>query len=916
MMTQERWRQVEDLFSKALELPAADRSDWLDLECGDDAELRGEIESLLSAHQPGDLNLGVAIGEAAAIWAAGSSDRRIGPWRITGVLGEGGMGIVYAAVRDDAEYQRSVAIKLVKVGASDEMLMRFRHERQILASLSHPNIAQFLDGGTTADGQPYLVMERVGGRPLTQYCNDRQLSIRQRIELFRIICSAVQHAHQQLIVHRDLKPANIFVTEAGDVKLLDFGIARLLEGDASRNAVTSAALLTPDYASPEHVRGETVNTLTDIYSLGAVLYELLSGEKAHRLTGTSPAEIATAVCSNPVQLPSVAAASSKRSGGTARQLEGDLDNIILKSMHKDRDRRYASADQLSEDLARYLSGLPVAARPDTLRYRTGKFVKRHRAAIAAAVLIVAVVVTAAGAAIYEGRRAERRFAQVRHLANTFLFDFHDKIANLQGSTEARELVVKTALEYLASLGAEGSADTGLQAEIGEAYLRVADVQGNPRMSNLGHAQAAIESYTRARDIARHLLKSDPKDLRALRIAAGADAHIGDIQAGTLGQPKEGLQNLRNSVALKRQVIEHPRASEKDFADFVQYSNLLGDGLIDDVPAESQKLYGESIQVAQKLAANWPKPQSRQVLMSTFQRLGRLAHAQGDPQGCLKAYREAEAILAQLSQQFPTDARYKRELGTVYTWLGNASGAPRYFNLGDREKALEYYRRANVLTLEMLDADPKNRLALVDLTINQSKMSEMLATKNPREALAFANDCVRGATPPPGQKPTVLQLRLRLQCLTALALAEQESGRPVEALRALAEEGALNLEALAKNPSDLGGQETQLLNSLRRAVLLGLLGRDREAEERFASALAIAERLHNEHPTDLYFLRDLAEVHEAIARFRLSRSQKHLAVQSARTADQLWQQWPKLAVSSSYDQNYRARLGKLLRDVEQ
>ena len=419
-----------------------------------------------------------------------SQDGRLGPYRLIREIGHGGMGTVYLGVRADDAFQKRVAIKVLKRGMdTDSIVRRFRHERQILASLEHPFIASLLDGGSTPDGRPYFAMEYVEGQPIVDYCDTHRLDTAARLELFRHVCSAVQYAHQNLIIHRDIKPANVLVIAEGTPKLLDFGIAKLLNPELAGQTLAPTApglqLMTPEYASPEQVRGDAVSTATDVYSLGVLLYELLAGRLPYRLTSRAPADIVRIVCESEPMRPSTAITSidpeppgeaatrsepHHASKSTAawkptrrltvdadrlrRQLAGDLDNIILKALSKEPRRRYASVDQFSEDVRRHLAGLPVIARKDTWGYRTTKFVRRNRAAVVTlaatfAVLVAGIIGTTwqARVARVERARAEQRFGDVRQLANAFLFDFHDSIADLEGSTPARKLVVTKGLEY-------------------------------------------------------------------------------------------------------------------------------------------------------------------------------------------------------------------------------------------------------------------------------------------------------------------------------------------------------------------------------------------------------------------------------------------------------------------------------------
>ena len=483
------------LFDQALELPASERAGFLLANCPDPSA-RARVQALLEAHdRAGDSFLGRPAAELAAA-AIGRAGRRLGTYQIERELGHGGMGAVYLAARADDAFKKQVAIKIVAAPLGDEELIRrFRRERQILAQLEHPFIARLIDGGTTEDGLPYLVMEFVEGVRIDEYVKTHHPTVPERLRLFRSVCDAVQYAHGHLVVHRDLKPQNILVTADGQPKLLDFGIASLVSGDddaLSPATRTGVAAMTPEYASPEQLRGERVTAASDIYSLGVLLYELLTGVRPHDLKGKGADEIYRAVTDTDPSRPSAAAA---RAGDEplARRLRGDLDAIVMAALRKEPQRRYASVAQLSDDVRRYLEGSPVTARGEAVSYRAAKFVRRHRVAVTAAAVVLmtlvgGIVATARQARIAEAQRreaesqrqrAERRFADVRQLANSFLFEFHDAIVNLPGSTPARNLVVTKALEYLDGLAAEASGDAALQKELAAAYDKVGDVQGNP-----------------------------------------------------------------------------------------------------------------------------------------------------------------------------------------------------------------------------------------------------------------------------------------------------------------------------------------------------------------------------------------------------------------------------------------------------
>src|SRR5262245_39139783 len=373
--TAEGWQRIKGILDDALEAPAGERAALIAARCEGDEELRREVESLAAAAEGWTFIDRPASGDPAPVY---EEDRpphagdRLGAYELLSELGSGGMGMVYLARRADDEFQKRVAIKLIRPGmASDFALQRFRSERQIAASLEHPNIARLLDGGATPDGKPYFVLEHVDGEPLTEYCDRRSLPIPERLRLFLEVCMPVMYAHQNLVVHRDIKPRNILVTPEGEPKLLDFGIAKLLDPEANEGAGETGTLfrmMTPDYASPEQIRGERITTASDVYALGVVLYELLAGKKPYAVTGNTPGELLRVVCERDPEKPSVTA--------NRRELRGDLDAIVGKAMRKEPERRYASVAAFADDIRNHMAGRPVLARRGTFVYRAGKFARR------------------------------------------------------------------------------------------------------------------------------------------------------------------------------------------------------------------------------------------------------------------------------------------------------------------------------------------------------------------------------------------------------------------------------------------------------------------------------------------------------------------------------------------------------------
>ena len=635
-MTPERWQRVKEIFAAASALPETERRARLHDACGGDAELVAEVESLLAAHAVEHAIVDrPAAAHVDADFARIAPDRwlgrRVGAYEITALIGQGGMGKVYRARRVDAAYEKEVAIKLVPGGYQAEFVLHRLHaERQILATLEHPNIARLLDGGAADEGSPYLVMELVEGEPLDRFAERHALPIRARLELFRDVCAAVRYAHQRLVVHRDLKPSNILVTADGTVKLLDFGIAKLLQpalGEAGpAPTVTLMPALTPGYASPEQILGRPITTASDVYSLGVVLYVLLTGRSPYRTALDSAPDVIREVCETEPVRPSaaVAAVSQKR-----ERVDRDLDAIVLRALRKEPERRYASVEELAEDLRRYLEGLPVLARGDQLGYRARKFLRRRKLEIGAAAVVALTLVGGIFASLREARiaereeqRAERHFASVRNLADTFMFEVHDAIKELPGSTEARELLVDTALEYLNTLAAEAGGDRDLQLELAAAYEKVADIQGQAYgAANVGEPRAALESYGKAIALLEPIVAAD-----------------------------RGNNGARSSLA--RSYMRRSRLLL-----------LLGDS------AEATEASEQAVAAFEALAAAQPDAATRLGLAEAYSAHAYTMDMAGGQDGVGIAYaQKALGILEELTRQDPDDHAVAYKLAAAYSTL--------------------------------------------------------------------------------------------------------------------------------------------------------------------------------------------------------------------------------------------------------
>jgi hypothetical protein len=416
------WQAVNDLFHAALNRDRRDRNAFLDDACGGNGALRAAVERLLRAHESASNVIDRSVAAQALLLFADDSPAAIGAlvgrYRLLRELGRGGMGAVYLGERADDEFRKQVAVKLVKRGMdTDAVLRQFRAERQILAGLEHPDIARLIDGGTTADGLPYFIMEYVDGEPIDRYCDRRRLDVDERLALFQRVCGAVSYAHQRLVIHRDIKPSNILVTGDGALKLLDFGIAKIMDtAEDGERLATATALrpMTPEYASPEQLLGQRVDALSDVYSLGALLYELLSGHRPFHFSGRTPADLERRLAEEDPPRPSAIHSSEEISGARRvrperlrHQLRGDLDTIVLRALASARDRRYQSVDQFAEDVRRHGAGLPIVAHQDTALYRAVKFARRNRAAVVAGSLVFATLIVGIAATAREAFRADR-----------------------------------------------------------------------------------------------------------------------------------------------------------------------------------------------------------------------------------------------------------------------------------------------------------------------------------------------------------------------------------------------------------------------------------------------------------------------------------------------------------------------------
>jgi eukaryotic-like serine/threonine-protein kinase len=771
-MDSEKWQKIKEIFGEAIELAAGgERERFLEAQkAAIGAETIAEVRRLLAADEKNDYLKPFA--GVAHLWrdegdgdgddnsAEDFTGRQIGNYRVLREIGRGGMGVVYEALREGEGFAQRVALKILRRGAMDsaEIARRFRRERQILASLEHPRIARMLDGGRAASdgGAPFLAMEYVEGVPVDEFCDANNLSVNERLRLFLQICDAVSFAHSRLVAHRDLKPSNILVTNDGAVKLLDFGIAKILapENGNSENTLTAFAMMTPRYASPEQIRGETISTATDIYSLGLILYELLTGAPAYDFPSSRADEMAKVICEvHPARPSSVvsgrwSAGSKKRTkngsqptnGGerltnpksrirNPKSLRGDLDNIVLKALRKEPSRRYASVEQMAGDIRRHLDGLPVTARPDTFSYRLEKFFKRNRIPVIAGALILLTLVGGIAATGWQALRAERqrvlaekRFEQVRELANNVVFKYHDEIKDLPGATKVREILVRDALKYLDNLQSESGSDRALTRELAQAYVRVASVQGGTYQANLGDSRGAAESYSKAIVLLEPLAENstDAKLLAELR-----DAYVESGRAFyRVGEFAAQSENMRKALALSEKIIalEPNEVSPKLFHSrtLVHWADTFPEGEIE----RKLETFRWALTIAEELVKENPNDETINRLFATTTHRMQLhtflksveANKKGEYEIEKSLLREAlsYAVRSRQAQEKVLSLKPENPLYRRNAAGGKLNEGKIYRELGDSDTALRLANEALKIQQAIAAEDSNNQEINLDL----------------------------------------------------------------------------------------------------------------------------------------------------------------------------------------------------------
>jgi tetratricopeptide (TPR) repeat protein len=875
----EQHRRLKELVEAALELPAADRIQYLEGECDGDTCMLRQARELLDLYREEDDEPIPPPGEL----------EQIGSYRLITELGAGGMGVVYLAQREDG-FSRTVALKVIRRGMdTDFFLSRFHQEREILGALDHTGIVRIVDAGSTPDGRPYLVMDFVDGVRIDTFCEG--LSIRARVSLFIKVCAAVQHAHRNLIVHRDLKPGNILVTADGQPKLLDFGIAKVLDQEDNEATNATIPIMTRQYASPEQVRGQRVNTSSDVYALGLILYELLSGTRPYDLKDMPVGEAERVICEIDPPEPSKLAPKAY-----ASQLRGDLDRILLMAIRKEPERRYPSVEALSMDLEKYLQGQPVSAQRDTVAYRASKFIQRNLASVAvgsAMFVLLAGGITStlwqariagleraraereaalaktneveakrqelraqesARAALTEKDRAEQkaqeaerqrqkaeeRFRDLRSMANSLLFDFHGMIRNLPGATDARKLLITKSLEQLELLNREAAGDPSLQAEVAAAYEQLGQLQGAAGDAALGDTKGAFDSQVKALEIRQRLAAAHPGDAAMQRDLAASSLRMAELLQA-LKQPLVALQRARQAEAAYDALVKaNPKdtlsllglaAAEQAAGQALESAGRLQDAM---------QAYAKHTETRRRIEATSPRDIELQAQTAEARDLeARALEIEGRFAAALRIVQETGVIHRRAAEASPNNLRARRNVIQNHQTI--AALAER---VGELSSALENYQRALTLMGGLVTADPHNTRLLEDhAALRAGYATTLFRMGRTSESVQEYRSTIQAASELVESDPDNPAIRATLaSAYQGMGQALMDSNKSREAKEAFDQAISLFDDLAATSPRDITIQMNRALAHIGAGRILrdsDVLG---EAELQFRQAVTILERI--------------------------------------------------------------------------
>lgn len=835
---------------------------------------------------------------------------RIGPYVLVRQIGEGGMGAVYHAQQREP-IRRDVALKIIKPGMdSKQVIARFESERQALAVMDHPNVAHVLDAGTTAAGLPYFVMELVDGVPITCYCDSKSLTVRERVGLFIAVCHAIQHAHQKGIIHRDIKPSNILVAEQESKpapKVIDFGLAKALGhqlSDATMMTNLGTVVGTLDYMSPEQAEltRHDIDTRSDVYSLGAVLYELLTGtkplEREHLANGgyfealrrirdeeTVPP---SARVRSSTTLVEIAALRKSDPARLRKLLHRELDWIAMKALEKDRTRRYETVNGLARDLERYLAGEPVEAAPPSATYRMGKFVRKHRTLLATAAAFTALLLGGITISTIEARRAQRRFGQVRELANNFLFQFYDQVTPLPGSTAVRASIVETARKYLDGLAGEAGNDKGLLFELAQAYQRLGEVQGSQGKASLGQVEEARRSFQRSLDLYARLPVNRVSPAEWRRNAAR--------MLLTWAQMEYAQAHSGAAEALARRAMPLVEGGPSD--DQTRLVQVLAERRLAEIrlrsggPYEAVALLDSAKKILLDLQASGKGGRDlADQIATTRDELARARVRVGDLDEALSSFQE----LIQSSEPCDENAPPRqpcRSLAVRLSWAADVYGAVDRPNLGQPDKAVPLYQQS-IRILERLAAqDAQDRKTRFDLAARYGKLGDVLWRADPQRALELY---ARALTTTEALVSKEQASLLRDSYLNAISRPLIQLGRKTEARRALTE--LLRQGSVVSAPQDYEDRLDNLAIRTLWARLLAAEGKREEAQHVLDELIQSGEALRSSHPNDLTAVFVLANCYRELAGITTGEKRRRALLQSAAG----WHSWPATSFTRREEQ---------------
>jgi tetratricopeptide (TPR) repeat protein len=882
-----RWLAVSPYLSEALDLTDGERTAFLESLAARHPAIAQDVVTLLADHQV--LEHDRFLERTAAAWrgSAVAIGQRVGAYTLTAPIGQGGMGTVWLAERSDGAFARRAAIKFLSVALAGRGEERFRREGRILGRLAHPHIAQLLDAGVAAWGQPYLVLEYIDGQPIDVYCEQQACVIETRIAMVRDILSALSHAHANLVVHRDLKPSNVLVGRDGKVTLLDFGIAKLLEQEqanplATWNTHDGGHALTPRFAAPEQIRGEPVTTTTDVYAVGILIYLVLTGRHPIPAAAQSPADLVKAIVeTTPVRMSEVVENEALR-----RRLRGDLDTIVQKAMKKAPADRYGSVAALDEDLRRYQGHEPIGARPDSVAYRTGKLIRRHRMACGVAVAILAMLVSGLLAINRQRTIAERRFVQVRQLASRLL-DLDVLVRDLAGASKARQTIVDTALEYLERVSADAGGDPQLQLEMATAYLRVARVQGVPITLNLGQAEMAEATLLKAQAAITSVLAKQPANrtaiLRAAQIAHDRMVLAGDRRADDAAMAFAGTAVDRLEQYLAPGVERIPEPDQVVIAYMNVANRYMNANRIDD----AIRMTLRTIDVARATNQNAQAGAASIVLARAYRERGDLDRA-------LAASREAVHVLEPPAGEVPFGRTMS--FGLALSLEGAILGEVDGLSFGREAEALPVLERAWEVRERLARRDSREAGSRFGLVTTGRTLGGILRDRDPVRALAIYDRVLTALHEIPNNS------RARRNEATVLA----ESAYPLRRLgRAAAARGRLDaafrtLQDLKLYPADRIALGSEADDVVRASAQLDIAAGNAERSlQTYRQLLDCVLASKPEPETRLSDAFDLSRLYSAVAAVELQLGHAAAADELISRRMRLWQQWARTSPDNAF-----------------